>query len=395
MKIKSVCEATGLTDRAIRYYIDEGLVSPAFTENYLGRRNFDFSEKDVNDLSLISVFRKYGFSIPEITQIIKQPERIPEIVSSLIQRKRTLANDEMALIASLESAVAKHPADAASLADLLRTSELPSPDENAKLSAGKSVLPIAHRIVIIVLALLPLVCGMISLNHVMRSYRYPVIDPIGVVIALLLLKPSVILLLLPLIKKNSRWKNTACRILCALAVLSVPLVSLSSFGIVSHSETHDFFRYLDVDERIAGCTGNELYQFFPAETHFYYVVDGEAVDFGKYLYRNLPAWNYTYDIYAEWKDSEEELEAEIKRITQLFEAKANESTWYNVCSICHGSYDCLFLYHGNEPFTATNERYTYYIFAYDKTACSVRYILCDSLEHSDEAQPYYLELDWE
>ena len=30
MKIKSVCEQTGLTDRAIRYYIEEKLISPSF-----------------------------------------------------------------------------------------------------------------------------------------------------------------------------------------------------------------------------------------------------------------------------------------------------------------------------------------------------------------------------
>jgi DNA-binding transcriptional MerR regulator len=43
MKIKAVCERTELTDRTIRYYIEEGLISPAFTENYLGRKSFDFS----------------------------------------------------------------------------------------------------------------------------------------------------------------------------------------------------------------------------------------------------------------------------------------------------------------------------------------------------------------
>ena len=47
MKIKAVCEQTGLTDRTIRYYIEEGLISPFYTENYLGRKNFDFSEADV------------------------------------------------------------------------------------------------------------------------------------------------------------------------------------------------------------------------------------------------------------------------------------------------------------------------------------------------------------
>ena len=32
MKIKAVCEQTGLTDRTIRYYIEEGLISPIFIQ---------------------------------------------------------------------------------------------------------------------------------------------------------------------------------------------------------------------------------------------------------------------------------------------------------------------------------------------------------------------------
>jgi len=43
MKIKAVCERTGLTDRTIRYYIEEGLLSPSFNENYIGRKSFDFT----------------------------------------------------------------------------------------------------------------------------------------------------------------------------------------------------------------------------------------------------------------------------------------------------------------------------------------------------------------
>ena len=50
MKIKAVCEATGLTDRTVRYYIEEGLLSPKYTENYLGRKNYDFSQQDIKNL---------------------------------------------------------------------------------------------------------------------------------------------------------------------------------------------------------------------------------------------------------------------------------------------------------------------------------------------------------
>ena len=44
MKIKEVIEKTDLTDRAIRLYIENGLVSPLCSENYAGRKNIDFSE---------------------------------------------------------------------------------------------------------------------------------------------------------------------------------------------------------------------------------------------------------------------------------------------------------------------------------------------------------------
>ena len=45
MKIKAVCELTGLTDRTIRYYIEEKLISPLYTENYLGRKPIAFPKK--------------------------------------------------------------------------------------------------------------------------------------------------------------------------------------------------------------------------------------------------------------------------------------------------------------------------------------------------------------
>ena len=36
MKIKEVCEKTGLTDRAVRFYIENELIHPDYTENYTG-----------------------------------------------------------------------------------------------------------------------------------------------------------------------------------------------------------------------------------------------------------------------------------------------------------------------------------------------------------------------
>ena len=113
-----------------------------------------------------------------------------------------------------------------------------------------------------------------------------------------------------------------------------------------------------------------------------------------YYYRNLPALDYTYDIYAEWPLEQEKFESEITRVTELFETKAAEHPYYKYVTMQKGAYTCLFYYRGDAPFETVRDSYTYYIFAYDPQTNKVRYIMCDSLENGAD-QPYYLELDWE
>ena len=42
MKMKAVSEITGLSDRTVRYYIEQDLIHPSYMENCFGRENFDF-----------------------------------------------------------------------------------------------------------------------------------------------------------------------------------------------------------------------------------------------------------------------------------------------------------------------------------------------------------------
>ena len=86
MKIKTVCELTGLTARTVRVYIDEKLIAPDFTENYLGRRNFEFSDDDVEALKNIAILRKNDFSIDEIRDIICDIEKSTEIIKNVKNR---------------------------------------------------------------------------------------------------------------------------------------------------------------------------------------------------------------------------------------------------------------------------------------------------------------------
>lgn len=89
MKIKAVCERTGLSDRAIRLYIDSGLLAPDKTENYAGRRSFDFSEEDIQRLDHIAVLRAAGFSIAQIKEILTDPQTIPRIVAEVTEKQES------------------------------------------------------------------------------------------------------------------------------------------------------------------------------------------------------------------------------------------------------------------------------------------------------------------
>ncbi len=69
LKMKEVCHRTGLTDRAVRYYIDSGLLSPSTTENYNGRKNYEFSQADIAMLQVVKTLRAAGFSVEQIKSL--------------------------------------------------------------------------------------------------------------------------------------------------------------------------------------------------------------------------------------------------------------------------------------------------------------------------------------
>lgn len=79
MKIKEVSLKTGLTEKAIRLYIENGLIHP-HVDAGIHRNSYTFSDTDVRELEEISVFRKAGFSIFEISLIKEMPEKLPELL---------------------------------------------------------------------------------------------------------------------------------------------------------------------------------------------------------------------------------------------------------------------------------------------------------------------------
>lgn len=84
MKIKEVCKAANLTDRAVRFYINNGLINPDYTENYAGRRNYNFNDNDVELLEKIALLRSCDFSVNDIKRMIDDESEIYDVLENHI-----------------------------------------------------------------------------------------------------------------------------------------------------------------------------------------------------------------------------------------------------------------------------------------------------------------------
>lgn len=119
MRIKEVCKVTGLTDKAIRVYINNGLIHPSFTENYNGRKNFDFSEKDIALLQKIALLRKYNFSLSDIKELISNEDSIPEILEHQLNQTKATALETSFILKNLDNAFENEPKSLEQLCDIL------------------------------------------------------------------------------------------------------------------------------------------------------------------------------------------------------------------------------------------------------------------------------------
>ncbi|MGN8895810.1 MerR family transcriptional regulator [Flavonifractor sp. HCP28S3_F3] len=129
MKMKEICEATGLTERAVRFYVQEQLVMP-HTQRRGGRTWLDFSETDVERLRAIAVLRKAGFTIEEIRSMgLDYQKNAPAAAFALRQRLRA-AIDSYERVSSADAAQADNLENYAALLEReVACRNLPSTDQ--------------------------------------------------------------------------------------------------------------------------------------------------------------------------------------------------------------------------------------------------------------------------
>lgn len=400
MKIKSVCELTGLSDRTVRYYIEQNLIFPSYIENYLGRRTYDFSQKDIKELNDIAVLRKFDFTIEEIRDIINDAQTSKTILCNVRNRTEKVISDGHNKLSALSQISIEKAYTIAELAEELSKASFTLPDHNETITTNlvKTIFSILKTIMILTIVWLPIVLSLFIVIISINDYHYPAFEPIMIALTLVSFLPSIAVLIVP--KTKLQWKNTAKRILLILCILSIPISFFMSFGIISKSETTDFRNYRDFD---ADCLANRnvvFQELFPNWPHYFEnakQADGsyETVFLdAHYYYRYYQGFDYTYDIFAEWPLEEGEYTKEINRATAVFEKAVENKTYnYKFAELEKGEYNCLILYSGDEPFNKATDSYNYIIFAYNNRYKTVRYIYCESLENGVD-QPYYLQLEW-
>ena len=154
MKIKEVCQQTGLTEKTVRYYVERELLHPQAMEK--GDRIYtEFSSEDIRRLERVAALRKAGFSIEAILTMLRlalglgghinptEESSADPIEAGL---RRELAEEETNARQLLATFSRLHSEDCRSmdaLADSLlratRTLKLPAPDAEPDFSRFETI----------------------------------------------------------------------------------------------------------------------------------------------------------------------------------------------------------------------------------------------------------------
>ena len=236
MKIKDVSEKTNLTERAIRLYIENGLIAPHIDESYSGRRNIDFSDGDVERLRSISVMRKAGFSIAQIKLMQTEPEKCKEVLQEFIDKTNERIETDKEIVASLLPLLSEERIDIEKISNSLDrpiVDDKAVPIEDSEPSALQKFI----RKLVLTVSVIGLVFGVACLVPILwveirdiRGYRFPRYDAGGVFFMALCFAPSILSSIVLFI---NRKKKVASRkrqkIKSAVSLLLICLMVWSSY----------------------------------------------------------------------------------------------------------------------------------------------------------------------
>lgn len=391
MKERQVSKQTGYPVWLIRYYVERGMLAPLYRENVFGDEIYDYREDDIQSLKEIVILRKCGFTPAEITKMETSQSNRTMVLMDVKKRVReTGVNPEVCRIMELLP-----PSQITSVADLAGrladvAEKLPLPAEPRGGLVRQQVLGALKKTLMLALMLLPLVVSGRMIGVSVAAYRFPRINPIAIAMTLLTLIPIAILLLLP--KMKIQRKGRARIFLLILCVISTPISMLLASGVILQSGVTDIRYYRQFDDQCLAEESAVFQELFP-EVVPESVLSGDRADAVIYNYQYFEGFEYTFDICAQWQLEETAFDEEVDRVKVLFENVAQNPELGTYQEVQQGTYTCLTLFEGKEPFREVDGNYSYLMFAFDETTYTVRYIYCRSLEGGVD-QPAFLDMNW-
>lgn len=342
MKIKEVSERTSLTERAIRLYIENGLIAPSVNESYSGRRNVDFSSEDVEKLKSISVLRKAEFSINEIKLLQSEPEKSKEILRDFIDRTKKRIEADTETVTCLMPLLSEEELSLEQIIHCLDSpvmTEKALPSEDSELSPVSKIIRLFFFSAGIVGYTLSLICSVLILRveaEAIDHYLYPRYSFYMVALFLIPLIIPIIIILLNRKKnfygkKKIRVKNTvSVALLCIYVYCMVPVSAWSALTVMlvspesmAFSQTCNPKNYmvLDMDSAKEAFT-----EFLPDELpgtkgvkykYFYKVYEGTPEPPETEIFLELPldeeAFSETVEKYRAFRPSDSICEPEEER----------------------------------------------------------------------------------
>lgn len=379
MKIKDVITETGLTDRAIRLYIENGLVAPSCSENYAGRKNIDFTEDDIECLKNIATLRKAGFSISEIKQLRLGEKQCRKTLEAFMEKTAHTIEDNKAVLEKLEAVAVKEIVSMEAICESLNsvTQEKSVPTEDTQINLISKIA----RATFLTIGSLSLLAGILfalQFYHyefkAWSHYLYPTYTFPNWLVLLIPLAPIGLSLYLIfsyrkntfLTKKKNFIKNIISLALSALLVwftvyesLYLWIFSFDDYPGIVISETDDFENYMDFDSEVAEII---LSEFLPKEVSELTVTDYRYI-YEEYGVSHEPP---STTVYLELELSEND----FNEIVEKYKAFRPDD------SICEpdefdSTFWTLIFYRENDERSPSNYAP---IFAYDKYINRVRFI---------------------
>ena len=404
MKMKEVLAQTGLTDRAVRLYIDNGLIAPDIEENYSGRKNIEFSQTDIDRLKNIALLRKIGFSIPDIKEISQGSENTKTIIEAFIQQKQENIESDTLILEQIKNISLDSKITMESLC-----LQLSSAAENKQVPKEDLQLPKEEkrrREDYIAIAIIGIIAPLIIMTTLILlrcvGHKNLVFDFETIMMYIHLFSGWFIIIVLSLVmllinrpkfvsEKKQRIRKHLSRILFSINTFVVfAAMGGSSLALMLAMHTQEYTTdpndYMSLGSYYGSVEKEEILKVFPSEIPESQVMyNGLFKDKYKpstvYYYHNMESLDDVSDIFAQWQLPRKEFLEEVK----LKQSSAVETVKKGNWIICY--------YIGNEAEEAKEGYYNVLAFAYNENSLTVRYMYSANIGYS-EYSPYYLSMDW-